>query len=229
VIPLEPLTSEELEWLDDFLLNRIDDDANTEGLDEGILDVSELDGLLTAVVSGPVVLVPSRWLPAVWGDFEPIWEGAEEAQRFMALVMRHYNCLAGMLMEDPEAFEPMFYERTLDDRTVTIVDEWCEGYLRGVRLAEEEWRAGGQDIAHLLAPVRAFTEETNWQAHALKDEVAVARFRDSIAPNVRAIHAKWLAERSGLQAPVRRDRPRVGRNDPCPCGSGKKYKRCCLQ
>ncbi|MYL02335.1 MAG: hypothetical protein F4013_11765, partial [Gammaproteobacteria bacterium] len=30
-------------------------------------------------------------------------------------------------------------------------------------------------------------------------------------------------------APVqtyRRARPRVGRNDPCPCGSGKKYKRC---
>lgn len=29
------------------------------------------------------------------------------------------------------------------------------------------------------------------------------------------------------QAPVRRDTPKVGRNDPCPCGSGKKYKNCC--
>ncbi len=28
--------------------------------------------------------------------------------------------------------------------------------------------------------------------------------------------------------PVRRESPKVGRNDPCPCGSGKKYKRCCL-
>jgi SEC-C motif-containing protein len=27
--------------------------------------------------------------------------------------------------------------------------------------------------------------------------------------------------------PVRREEPRVGRNDPCPCGSGKKYKKCC--
>ena len=26
--------------------------------------------------------------------------------------------------------------------------------------------------------------------------------------------------------PVRRDEPKVGRNDPCPCGSGKKYKKC---
>ncbi len=28
--------------------------------------------------------------------------------------------------------------------------------------------------------------------------------------------------------PVRRAEPKVGRNDPCPCGSGKKYKKCCL-
>jgi len=27
--------------------------------------------------------------------------------------------------------------------------------------------------------------------------------------------------------PVKRDRKKVGRNDPCPCGSGKKYKKCC--
>jgi hypothetical protein len=29
--------------------------------------------------------------------------------------------------------------------------------------------------------------------------------------------------------PIRRERPPVGRNDPCPCGSGKKYKKCCLK
>jgi len=29
------------------------------------------------------------------------------------------------------------------------------------------------------------------------------------------------------QEPYRREGPRVGRNDPCPCGSGKKYKKCC--
>ncbi len=28
--------------------------------------------------------------------------------------------------------------------------------------------------------------------------------------------------------PIRREAPKVGRNDPCPCGSSKKFKRCCL-
>lgn len=29
------------------------------------------------------------------------------------------------------------------------------------------------------------------------------------------------------QSPLKRDQPKVGRNDPCPCQSGKKYKKCC--
>ncbi len=29
-------------------------------------------------------------------------------------------------------------------------------------------------------------------------------------------------------APIERSAPKVGRNDPCPCNSGKKYKKCCL-
>lgn len=33
--------------------------------------------------------------------------------------------------------------------------------------------------------------------------------------------------RPGVRKPVVRDEPRIGRNDPCQCGSGKKYKRCC--
>jgi preprotein translocase subunit SecA len=32
---------------------------------------------------------------------------------------------------------------------------------------------------------------------------------------------------SGVQKPVQRSEKKVGRNDPCPCGSGKKYKKCC--
>ena len=36
-----------------------------------------------------------------------------------------------------------------------------------------------------------------------------------------------IPKREHKQQTVRRDAPKVGRNDPCPCGSGKKYKHCC--
>ncbi len=43
------------------------------------------------------------------------------------------------------------------------------------------------------------------------------------------LDGRWYFKegRPGVQQPVTRTEPRVGRNDPCPCGSGRKYKRCC--
>ncbi|NLD11130.1 MAG: hypothetical protein GX671_05195, partial [Clostridiales bacterium] len=38
-----------------------------------------------------------------------------------------------------------------------------------------------------------------------------------------------IPEREHKQETVRRDHPKGGRTDPCPCGSGKKYKNCCMQ
>ena len=35
------------------------------------------------------------------------------------------------------------------------------------------------------------------------------------------------SDQERVTAPIRRGQPKVGRNDPCPCGSGKKYKKCC--
>jgi len=43
----------------------------------------------------------------------------------------------------------------------------------------------------------------------------------------RYFRAQREADRSVRPPESRREVPKVGRNDPCPCGSGKKYKRCC--
>jgi uncharacterized protein len=224
------LNEKEIERLDRFLLERIDDDADTEGKNEGVLDVSELDGLFTAIVSGPVMIQPSGWLPAVWGDFEPVWESEKDFKEILSLMMRHMNGIAAMLMERPEDFEPIFLEREVKGRTYTIVDEWCEGYMQGVALAAEQWDAGNKEIMRLLAPILAFTQATDWKGHDY-GESEVEVIQQTIAPCVREIHAYWLArrqEQAPVAGPVRRSGPRVGRNDPCPCGSGRKYKKCCL-
>lgn len=225
-----PLSDEELDRLDKLLLERVDEDAVTDDTDEGVLTVSELDGLLTAVVSGPVTITPSRWLPAVWGDVEPTWASAEEFEECMTLIVRHMNDIAATLIEAPDEFEPMFFESTAGRDVAVVVDDWCQGYLRGVELLVDEWLAA-PEVAELLFPLGAFTDTTDWLAHELPEPEA-AKLRDAIAPNVRALHAYWLARRAKEpQEPPRPPRAaaRVGRNDPCPCGSGKKYKKCCLQ
>ena len=46
---------------------------------------------------------------------------------------------------------------------------------------------------------------------------------------VKALTDAYLQEASGKVKPVVRAGSKLGRNDPCPCGSGKKYKKCCLR
>lgn len=64
---IAPLTDEELDALEETLLDY--------GNDDSVLGVSELDGFFTAIVSGPELIPPSRWLPALWGgaDKQPEW------------------------------------------------------------------------------------------------------------------------------------------------------------
>lgn len=107
-----PLNDEELDWLDAFLLDRIDEDAVYEDdleKDEGVLDISELDGFFTALVSGPEVILPSRWLPAVWGDYEPEWENQKDFETVFSLLIRHMNGIAATLMEQREDLNLCFW------------------------------------------------------------------------------------------------------------------------
>ncbi len=51
---------------------------------------------------------------------------------------------------------------------------------------------------------------------------------NELASNYRKNKEQTALENGGKVVPFKRDSPKVGRNDPCPCGSGKKYKKCCL-
>ena len=228
--PIVPPTSDDLDYLDSVLLNRVDEERVTEKSDEGILCVSELDGFLTAIVSGPETVVPSRWLSAVWGDFEPTWDSIDEFQKIMGLTMQLMNFNAIVLMEQPEHFEPLFLERERKGKTVLVVDEWCEGYLRGVGVSSELWATGGREIDELMLPILGFCQASDWAAHDLPEPGETERTQQAIAPSVRAIHRYWLERREPQlqRVPLRRTEPRTGRNNPCPCGSGKKFKHCCL-
>ena len=50
----------------------------------------------------------------------------------------------------------------------------------------------------------------------------------TLAGYTRALKGAYLAAAEGSSKPIVRPGARIGRNDPCPCGSGRKYKKCCL-
>lgn len=83
--PLDkPLSEDELAELSRFL--------DSDAVPDGCMDLSMLDGFLTALMVGPDLTPPSQWLPLVWGDAEgPEFETLEQARKITSFLLRHMN------------------------------------------------------------------------------------------------------------------------------------------
>jgi uncharacterized protein len=183
---IQEFTDEQFEELDEWLLRR----------PTGITDMVELEGFLTAIVIGPNTLSPNRWLAKVWGG-KPKFRDLEEMNRFLALVMGFYNHLVSWFEHAPEQFHPTFYERKVDGRKIHIVDEWCYGFVKGMRLDAPGWKPLKKGRPELLKPLLLFGTPAGWkEIDASGDPAGIhKRWSRKITPAVSAIHQYWLAVR----------------------------------
>ncbi|HVF62463.1 MAG TPA: UPF0149 family protein [Casimicrobiaceae bacterium] len=189
---------------------------------ENALSLTALQGLCVAIAMGPDAEVSRRWLDVALGERDDAPASDE---------------LAALLERFRIATEEALHQRTLallprETRTGRIdYRDWCEGFLAGVDMSETGWYdvADADELDELLAPItllagalppgkRGTVSPAQWRQRARDAESALL---DTI---VRLAHY-WSIVRSP-PATIRRDVPKVGRNDPCPCGSGRKYKQC---
>ena len=101
----EPLTETELDELETFLAS--------DAVPQDCMDLEMLDGYLAAVVSRPGTIQPSEWLPMVWSEGSRSASAAfannDQAQKIMALVLRHMVGIQRTLAESPTRFKPLLY------------------------------------------------------------------------------------------------------------------------
>ena len=163
---------------------------------KGILDIVELEGLLTALVIGPNLVHPTTWLPKVWGGKNPKFNDLEELNRFVALLMGLHNDLALVFDQAADQFEPTFYESTSAGKQVQIVDEWCVGFLKGMRLDAASWKPLKRERPELLKPIELFGSKAGWrELDAGGAEKMHRLWAPRITPAVIAIHAFWIPHR----------------------------------
>jgi uncharacterized protein len=97
---MRKLTDEGLARLDHFLVSQEDDE---------VMMVPELDGFLTGLLVCPEMILPSEWLPVVWGGDSPVFEDQTEANEILGLIMALYNDITSRL-DDPDTYEPLIEE-----------------------------------------------------------------------------------------------------------------------
>jgi uncharacterized protein len=208
------------------------------------MNLEMLDGYLAAIVAAPRHVPPAQWMPGVWSaDDEPAsFVSPGEMQRAIGLVLRFHNELVTTLGAAPDqddeegvAWEPFVYAPAEAEADAPgLGDEWVAGFEQGLECWPEDWDEGlPEDTAHdisdaleeAVAPFLAEDAQTADQDTRLVWIVGAAEV-------LRDVRAGWaeLGQPGPQLVPV--ELPEVsaggpGRNEPCPCGSGKKYKKCC--
>lgn len=212
----------------DDILAAIDYTLMRYGHDDSILDVSEMDGFFAALACAPDTIMPSRWMPAIWGGekLAPEWESKNEFETFSQAVFTLYNHVMHSLSEDD--FQALFLEREVEGKIHTIVDEWCAGFIRGINLWEPLIAEDVPLIEDLIRPLRLFATEAYVEKREAMSEDEIIAQQQLIEPNVRCLFQHFLGQRKQAKVPIVCGKQKVGRNDPCICGSGKKFKKCCL-
>lgn len=199
---------------------------------EDPLLLTELDGYLTGIAVCPEAIEPAQWLPPIWGGLEG--EGAPfedplDVQLFADMVQARYaEILRDLAREKPQ---PIY---DVDERNGEVLwEEWLGGFDMAMQLRPHAWAAAaaGDDqqivrsLSHISTLIGIASDETTLTSLEIN---ALCDVADRSLPAHVAMLYRLFWPKAAAPAVLGNDRQgKVGRNDPCPCGSGKKYKRCC--
>jgi uncharacterized protein len=178
------------------------------------LDAVRLDGYLCGVLVQPRPIGPNEWLAPVFdidgaafpASADPRWRA-----RCEALIARHHAARRRALAESAD-FEPLL---AASADASGALQSWVEGFEHALRCFPGLACSADEGVQAALARMRASAG-----AEASLDE-AIGEKLDALHELSELTHdARWRVPT------VRRESPKPGRNDRCPCGSGRKFKQC---
>lgn len=225
---MSQLNNEDLDKLDAYLMS--------DATPEETMDLEMLDGFLVSLAIGPEGTPVEQWLPEVFGghlpdDFDP---------EIRDIILRQAEAVAASFAapareKQPED-EPLYYPLVLQDETGddnwmdTLGQYWASGFRAGILLREQDWIDAmdeDEELSDLVCDIMTLEigrhpERTSEILNRREREERV----DELPWLVEGVLYRWLERKFQVETVVR-DGEKVGRNDPCPCGSGKKFKKCC--
>ena len=227
--------------LDDAQLDRLEALLDEPALDNA-MRLDEIQGYLCAALAGPQAIAEDDWLIEILGsDQALVSEAGQEAAALLRLFAKALE--DQMAAGDPVVL--LLYPKDESEDSPSDYLPWCQAYLSGIDQADEDWfealeNANGEEsedeVAYIderIFPLMVLTGEAATAAKEHGEEWPEGEeleemeneCEEQLPQAISDIYRFWAAKR-GIET-IRRDDPKVGRNDPCTCGSGKKFKQCC--
>ncbi|PSJ81398.1 YecA family protein [Neisseria iguanae] len=206
--------------------NRLIELLDVKSQEYNTMRCDEVQGFMMALLSGPDTLNPNDWLPEVLGD-ESLFDAKErtEVERLVLALAMDMRCqltdkkLPDLWLYQDEAGNPDFYT-------------WCNAYLYALDVVPTDWfeAVNQEEFEDLFYPIMAlggiYDEEENGEVILHLTDKELTALESDLPHVLLDIYSYWQAVINKPQT-VRCDGGKIGRNDPCPCDSGKKYKACC--
>ena len=233
MVPDQPLSElpPDLEELDKLLLALPDtDDAMLLG---------DLDGYLAGILVSPHRIPERKWLCEVWGGAEAAFpDDPERSARLVERILARKAQIAEQLLRGNLAYTPI-YDLDLDGYVLWEV--WISGFSRAMGVSGKNWdsllETGDEDLGTaflgLLAYVtieKGLTDQPDLaeQAPTMIPYLVETLYRCQHGlPRVFMGDGFFDDEPDYWEPPEPARVVKIGRNSPCPCGSGAKYKKCC--
>ncbi|MGH8083741.1 MAG: UPF0149 family protein [Lysobacter sp.] len=232
-------------YLDDDQIERLADLLEQRAVPFKGFNLEALDGYLTALAVSPDTVPMTEWEPAVWGT-PPRWDDPAERAAVEALLLGHQNMAAARVRhggdELPDHLAPLLWlpeDPELQDAEAEQEDEldvgrdWALGFFTAVGLREAAWDQWLDDhdwidevfdLLDRLASGEVLAEDPAAPATPIgyRERLEIIAGLPDMLADLHHHRIDALTPREPLR---RADTP--DRNAPCPCGSGKKYKKCC--
>jgi uncharacterized protein len=216
-------------------LRQLDDFLSDLPAESDAMMLSELDGFLTGIAVCPAPILAEEWLPLVWGgstieDAGTVaLAGDIDLDAFRKLIIEHYNTIGLDLSRGPGHFSPVY---DVDERNDDVLWEiWISGFARAMALRPNSWAriadSGEEDAVVALAMLIGLVGIDSGDAPFTQEQIdeIIPMAPDMIPFCIDALHG-WRAGRDAPKQPGAVS-TKIGGNDPCYCGSGRIYKKCC--
>lgn len=170
-----------------------------------------------------------KLVPALMGRVKSLYErrekeiGSEDMRRIERFLL--LNAIDSKWKDHLHAMDGL--KSGIGLRAFGNVDPKVEYKMEGYRMFEQMIRSIQEEVTEFIFKIRIEREEEDlesiWAASSYEHD-QMAMYQAGRAQQERAIAGSQTGE--GKLEPIRAE-AKVGRNAPCPCGSGKKYKKCC--
>ena len=212
----------------------------------GTLTYHALQGFLFTVLSAPELIPTSEWLPIIFAGEDIDYASVEQAEAVIGQIMTLSNTINAAVLDPPTLLPADCQLR--DDVLANFEDDapiaqWSRGLLRGhqwlEQLCEDLPEEMAEELDATLMALSFFSSRQMAEDFHAEDTSgeqsfeAMAKAIHQVVPAAVAQYAHMgrsiasvLAERD-WDEPEQTQHAKIARNEPCPCGSGKKYKNCC--